>query len=92
MPMPRETRMKLTDTKQQLSQVVNQVAQGDTRGVVEKSGLAVAAIISVKDYQRFVEMDAEREERSAAMGRISDALPRFTLMSSKPKSIGLSRL
>lgn len=70
---PIETRMKLTDTKQQFSHVVNDVASGSTRVVVEKSGLAVAAIISAEEYRRFVALDAEREARFAAISRISDA-------------------
>src|SRR5680860_788856 len=70
---PVETRMNLTDTKQHFSQVVNEVARGNSRVVVEKSGLPVAAIISAEEYHRFLALDAERQARFAAMGRISDA-------------------
>jgi prevent-host-death family protein len=70
---PSETHLKLTDTKQHLSQIVNQVARGESRVVIEKSGLPVAAIISADEYQRFLRLDAEREKRFAAMERISDA-------------------
>lgn len=70
---PTETRLKLTDTKLRLSQIVNQVARGESRIVIEKSGLPVAAIISAGEYQRFLQLDAEREKRFAAMERISDA-------------------
>lgn len=72
-PSPTETTMTLTDTKQQLSQVVNRVARGETRVVVEKSGLPVAAIISADEYRRFREAEAQREARFDAIGRISDA-------------------
>ncbi len=58
---PTETVMKLTDTKQQLSQVINRVARGETRVVVEKSGLPVAVIISTEEYRKFM----EREEAAA---------------------------
>jgi prevent-host-death family protein len=44
-----ETAMKLSDAKQHLSQVVNQVAGGESRVVVEKSGLPVVAIIPFED-------------------------------------------
>ena len=71
---PAETRMKLSDTKQQLSKLVNQVAQGQSRVVVETSGLAVAAIISTAEYQRFLQLEAERALRFAALSRISAAL------------------
>lgn len=70
---PLETHMKLSDTKQQLSHVVNSVALGESRVVVEKSGLPVVAIISAEEYRRFLELDAERTSRFEAMGRISDA-------------------
>jgi prevent-host-death family protein len=69
--------MKLTDTKQQLSQVVNRVARGETRVIVEKSGLPVAAIISTEEYQQFklakAERDTRREQLKEMLTRISDA-------------------
>lgn len=70
---PTEDRMKLTDTKQHLSEVVNRVAQGQSRVVIEKSGLPVAAIISADEYRRFVHFDEGWQARTAAMERISDA-------------------
>lgn len=74
---PTETAMKLTDAKQQLSQVVNQVARGESRIVVEKSGLPVAAIISVEEYRRFKAQDVTNRERWAELfqklERFSDA-------------------
>ena len=73
--LPVETTMKLTETKQQLSQVVNRVARGEARVVVEKSGLPVAAIISMEEYRRFKnqEQDAARRLSHEAFSRISDA-------------------
>ncbi|MGI8644193.1 MAG: type II toxin-antitoxin system Phd/YefM family antitoxin [Thermomicrobiales bacterium] len=70
---PAETTMKLSDTKQQLSQVINRVAQGETRVVVEKSGLPVAAIIPIDEYRRFREQEARRVKRFEAISRISQA-------------------
>lgn len=64
---PRETTMKLTDTKQHLSQVVNQVTRGETRVVVEKSGLPVVAIISAEEYRRFKAQEREQAEKRAAL-------------------------
>ena len=75
--VPTETAMKLTDAKQQLSQVVNQVARGESRIVVEKSGLPVAAIISVEEYRRFKAQEQNDQARRAALferlARFSDA-------------------
>lgn len=72
---PTETVMKLTETKQAFSQVVNRVARGETRVVVEKSGLAVAALISIEEYRRFKEQDREAARALAfeAMSQISQA-------------------
>lgn len=74
---PTETAMKLTDAKQQLSQVVNRVASGESRVVVEKSGLPVVAIISVDEYRRFKAQDQTNQERRAVLleklARFSDA-------------------
>jgi len=67
--------MNLTDTKQQLSQVVNRVARGEARVVVEKSGLPVAAIISVEEYRRF---KIHEQERAAARARLAETFARFS--------------
>ncbi len=71
---PTETVMKLTETKQQLSRVVNRVARGETRVVVEKSGLPVAALISIEEYRRFKEQEAGR---AAARTSLFETFSRF---------------
>jgi prevent-host-death family protein len=74
---PIEAAMKLTDAKQQLSRVVNEVARGESRIVVEKSGLPVVAIISVDEYRRFKAREetdqARRAELFEKLARFSDA-------------------
>lgn len=72
---PVETTMNLSETKQQLSRVVNSVARGEARVVVEKSGLPVAAIISVDAYRRLTQLEQERE---AARARLFETLGRFS--------------
>jgi prevent-host-death family protein len=76
-PIPVETAMKLTDAKQQLSRVVNEVARGESWIVVEKSGLPVIAIISVDEYRRFKAREetdqARRAELFNNLARFSDA-------------------
>ena len=75
--IPTETAMKLTDAKQHLSQVINTVASGESRVLVEKSGLPVAAIISVEEYRRFKAQDeanrVRRRELVEKFARFSDA-------------------
>jgi prevent-host-death family protein len=73
--IPIETTMNLSETKQHLSRVVNSVARGEARIVVEKSGLPVAAIISTEEYRRF---KRHEEERAAVRARMYDALGRFS--------------
>ncbi len=65
--IPTEATMKLTDAKQQLSQVVNRVASGEARIVVEKSGLPVVAIISVDEYRRFKAQEQANQARRAEL-------------------------
>ncbi len=73
--MPVEKIMNVSDTKQQLSRVVNSVARGETRVVVEKSGLPVVAIISIEEYRRLQSND---ESRSIRRQRLADAFASFS--------------
>ena len=54
--------MKASEARQQWSQLLNKVFRRETRIVVEKSGIPVAAIISASDLERLVEMEQERDE------------------------------
>lgn len=65
--------MKFTEARQQLSRVVNRVARRETRILLEKSGVPVAAIVSADDLRRLDEMEARRHNLSETMSRISDA-------------------
>lgn len=51
--------MKMTDAKQQFSQVVNTVFLTRRRVLVEKGGIPVAAIVSTTDLERLNRLDAE---------------------------------
>ena len=48
---PVEETMKLSDTKQQFSKVINRVAKGEANVIVEKSGLPVAVVVSLDEYR-----------------------------------------
>jgi prevent-host-death family protein len=61
--------MKISDVKNTLSRVVNKVYRMETRVLVEKSGMPVAAIISADDLARFTQLEQEREERFAVVDR-----------------------
>ena len=55
--------MKISDVKQQFNSLVNQIYRGQTRVVVEKSGIPVAAIVSPDDLQRLDQLEQERDRR-----------------------------
>lgn len=63
---PVEKIMNVTDTKQQFSKVLNEVARGESYVVVEKSGAPVAAIISqreLEEYRQLRDRDQANRER-----------------------------
>lgn len=65
--------MKISEVKNTLSSLVNKVYRKETRVLVEKSGIPVAAIISADDLQRFAQLEREQEERFAVIDRVRDA-------------------
>ena len=70
---PMTQTMKISDVKNTLSSLVNKVYRKETRVLVEKSGIPVAAIISADDLQRFAQLEREQEERFAVIDRVREA-------------------
>ncbi len=67
---PMTQTMNATDIRQQFASVLNRVFRKETRVVVEKSGIPVAAIVSAEDLKRLDRLDeADRDawETLAAM-------------------------
>jgi prevent-host-death family protein len=65
-PRPVEKVMSVADTEQHFSEVLGEVARGESYVVVEKSGAPVAAIISqreLEEYRRLKDRDDEDGER-----------------------------
>ena len=60
---PTTSTMKISDVKQQLNRLLNQLYRQRTRIVVEKSGIPVVAIVSIDDLRRLERLDKERAER-----------------------------
>ncbi len=60
---PMTQTMKISDVRGQLNTLVNRVFHKETRVVVEKSGIPVAAIVSTEDLERLNRLDRERAER-----------------------------
>ncbi len=59
--------MKASQAREQFSQILNQVFRRETRVLVEKNGIPVAAIISTDDLERLTQMERQREEDFKAL-------------------------
>jgi prevent-host-death family protein len=55
--------MKISDVKARLSTLVNEVYRHETRVLVEKASIPVAALVSIEDLKRLVALDEQRVER-----------------------------
>ncbi len=64
--------MKASEVRQQWSQLLNKVFRGQTRVVVEKSGIPVAAVISAEDLERFTQMEEQRGLDFAILDEIGE--------------------
>ncbi|MGH7961461.1 MAG: type II toxin-antitoxin system prevent-host-death family antitoxin [Candidatus Binatia bacterium] len=54
--------MKISEVKSRLNSLVNDVYRQETRIVVEKSGIPVAAIIPIADLRRLIRLDEQDRE------------------------------
>src|SRR6476620_11261390 len=70
---PMTQTMKISEVKNTLSSLVNQVYRKETRVLVEKSGIPVAAIISADDLKRLAQLEQERAQRFAVIDRVREA-------------------
>jgi prevent-host-death family protein len=52
--------IKASEARQHFSQLLNEVFRRESRVVVEKSGIPVAAIISAEDFKRLARLEQER--------------------------------
>jgi prevent-host-death family protein len=72
-PEPMTKTMKASEARQQFSQLLNEVFRGDSRVVVEKSGIPVAAIISANDLVLLARLEQERAEQFKILDEIGEA-------------------
>ena len=70
---PATQTMKVTDAREHWSQVVSAVYRRQTRVVLEKAGIPVAALVSTEDLQQLRRYEAEREADFAVIGRMRAA-------------------
>ena len=65
--------MKASEARKEWSQLLNNVFKGQTRVIVEKSGIPVAAVISAEDLERFTNFEEQRETRFKILDRIRES-------------------
>ncbi len=64
--------MKASEARQQWSQLLNKVFKNQTRIVVEKSGIPVAAVISTEDLEKFNRLEEQRERSFAILDEVGE--------------------
>src|SRR5688500_6808016 len=63
--------IKLSEARSTFSSLINDVFRKRKRVLIEKSGIPVAAVVSLNDLERLERLDAERTERIAILERYS---------------------
>lgn len=64
--------MGASEVRQKWSQLLNKVFRNQTRVVVEKSGIPVAAVISAEDLERLSRLEEQRERNFAILDEIGE--------------------
>src|SRR6185503_4955237 len=70
---PTTQTMKASQARQEFSQLLNKVFRRETRVIVEKSGIPVAAIISAEDLKRLQQLEEQRQRNFAAIEAVGAA-------------------
>jgi prevent-host-death family protein len=65
--------MNVSQARQEFGQLLNKVFRRETRVIVEKSGIPVAAIISAQDLQQLQRVEAQRKRDFAILDEIRAA-------------------
>jgi prevent-host-death family protein len=63
--------MQASQVREQWSSVINGVYKGETRILVEKSGIPVVGVVSAADLERLQRLDEEQAADLATLERIS---------------------
>lgn len=70
---PMTQTMKISDVKSKLSSIVNEVYRKETRVLVEKAGIPVAALVSADDLERLWQLDRDWDAGTRSLERFSEA-------------------
>jgi prevent-host-death family protein len=65
--------MKISEVKTKLSGLVNEVYRQETRVLIEKAGIPVAALVSIEDLERLTRLDQEWAAGTRALQEFSAA-------------------
>ena len=67
---PMTKTLKASEARQHFSELLNQVSKGETRVLVEKSGIPVAAIVSATDLNKLQQLEGQQSERFKLLERL----------------------
>jgi prevent-host-death family protein len=67
---PMTKTLKASEARQQFSELLSQVFKGETRVLVEKSGIPVAAIVSATDLNKLQQLESQQSERFKLLERL----------------------
>ena len=70
---PMTKTVKASEARQQFSQLLNEVFRGETRVIVEKSGIPVVAIVSAEDFKQISRIEEERRRDFAILDVMREA-------------------
>ena len=70
---PAKRTLKISDVKARLSSLVNEVYRKETRVLIEKAGIPVAALVSIEDLERLTRLDREWTAGTKALQELSAA-------------------
>ncbi len=70
---PNTLTLTISDVKNRLSRLFDQVSNGESRILVEKTGVPIAAIVSVDDLRRLRQFEQQREEFFLTIDRVQES-------------------
>ncbi|MDQ2653362.1 MAG: type II toxin-antitoxin system Phd/YefM family antitoxin [Chloroflexota bacterium] len=70
---PETQSVEITEVKSQLVSLVHDVAQKQSRFLVEEAGTPVAALVSLADYRQLTRLDAQIAEQLRLLEEIREA-------------------
>ena len=86
--------IKASEAREQWATLLNNVFRNQTRVVVEKSGIPVAAVISAEDLDRLTKLENQRAQRFKVldeMGQVFQDIPAKQLLSKVSEAINQVR-